>query len=470
MADIDLIDLTVARASRLIHAGELSPVDLTEAYLERIERLDSKVGAYITVTAERARADARRAAEELATGHDRGPLHGIPIGLKDNFDTASVRTTGGANLWANRVPEKDSAVARRLREAGTVLLGKLNLPELAASHKTNNPHFGTTRNPWDLARTSGGSSGGSAAAIAASLALATMGSDTGGSIRLPASFCGVVGFKPTYGRVSRAGLLPLVWTLDHAGPITRTVEDAALLLAAVAGYDPNDFSTVPVPVEDYRRELKQGLGGLRIGVAREPFLERLDDEVRLALEQVFEVLQRLGASFQEIDLGWGAAPPAWFATIVLSEVKHYSVDLLRTQPGDWGESIAGVLAQDMPDGANLVAAYRHQRDAIEAQRRALAAVDVVVLPTVPAPAPLIDQEKVGYGGIEEDLGKMAARYQVPFDASGLPALSVPCGFTQAGLPIGLQIVGRPFDEATVLRVGHQYQQATEWHVRRPPLG
>jgi aspartyl-tRNA(Asn)/glutamyl-tRNA(Gln) amidotransferase subunit A len=267
---IDLPALTIARIAHLIRAGELSPVDLTEAYLSRIERLDPLIGAYITMTAERARADASRAAAELADGRDRGPLHGVPIALKDLFDTAGLRTTGGAKFMADRVPERDSTVARKLAEAGAVLLGKLNTHELALGVTTNNPHFGPTRNPWDLAAIPGGSSGGSAAATAASLAAGKFGNDNGGSIRIPASLCGVVGLKPTYGRVSGAGVLHLSWTFDHTGPLTRTVEDAALLLGAIAGDDPGDPATVPVPVDDYTAGLGRGVDGLRVGVPR-PF-------------------------------------------------------------------------------------------------------------------------------------------------------------------------------------------------------
>jgi aspartyl-tRNA(Asn)/glutamyl-tRNA(Gln) amidotransferase subunit A len=469
MVDIDLTDLTVARAARRIRRGELSPVELTEAYLQRIERLDPKIGAYITVTAERARADARRAAEELGAGHDRGPLHGIPIGLKDLFDTAGVRTTGGTNLWASRVPSQDSAVAKKLHEAGTVLLGKQNLDEVARGHSTENPHFGTTHNPWDLTRIAGGSSGGSAAAIAASLALATMGSDTGGSIRFPAALCGVVGLKPTYGRVSLVGAVALAWTFDHAGPLTRTVEDAAILLTATAGYDPNDFSTVPVPVEDYTSKLSQRLAGLRVGVPRAYFFERLDDEVRLAVEQALIILRERGATVQNVDLGWMAEHETAWWTIFRAEAKHYHGEILPNKPGDYREGVARIRAWEMPSGADLVAAYRYQRDAIEAQRQALSAVDLVVLPTAPMPAPLIGQQSVVYGGVEEGRPGAALRCGMPFNVSGLPALSVPCGFTRSGLPIGLQIVGRPFAEATVLQVGHQYEQATDWHLKRPLL-
>jgi aspartyl-tRNA(Asn)/glutamyl-tRNA(Gln) amidotransferase subunit A len=253
MSDPELCGLTIARAAKALRAREFSPLELTESYLRRIEQLNPRVNAYITVTAERARADARRATEEFAAGRIRGPLHGIPVALKDLFETEGIRTTGGARIHASHVPAQDCPVARQLRDAGTILLGKLNTHEYAYGVTTNNPHFGATRNPWNLERIPGGSSGGSGAAIAAGLATATIGTDTGGSIRMPASVCGVVGLKPTYGRVSKAGVLPLSYLFDHAGPITRTVEDAALVLNAIAGYDPSDATTVRAPVDDYTR-------------------------------------------------------------------------------------------------------------------------------------------------------------------------------------------------------------------------
>ena len=298
MADLELCGLSVARASYAIQAREISPVELTNAYLHRIDQLNPRINAYITVTAERARADARRATEELTAGRSRGPLHGVPIALKDLYETAGIRTTGGGKIHSDHVPAVDCTAARRLRDAGTVLLGKLNTHEYAYGVTTNNPHYGPTRNPWNLEHIPGGSSGGSGAAIAAGLATATLGTDTGGSIRMPASVCGVVGLKPTYGRVSKAGVLPLSYLFDHAGPLTRTVEDAALLLNAIAGYDPLDPTTVRTPTEDYTAALQGDLRGLRIGVPRAYFYDHLEDGIAGPVEEAISTLRRLGADVQ----------------------------------------------------------------------------------------------------------------------------------------------------------------------------
>src|SRR5258706_4181423 len=301
MSDLDLSRLTIARAAKALRARELSPLELTESYLRRIERLNPRINAYITVTAERARADARRATEDFAAGRVRGPLHGIPVALKDLFETEGIRTTGGAKIHADYVPTQDCTVAKRLRDAGTILLGKLNTHEYAYGVTTNNPHFGPTRNPWNLSHIPGGSSGGSGAAIGAGLATATTGTDTGGSIRMPASVCGVVGLKPTYGRVSKAGGLPLSYLFDHAGPITRTGGDAALVLEAIAGYEPGDPTTVRTPVDDYTRELGAGLRGVRVGVPRGYFFDRLEDEVGAGVEQAIAELRLLGADASGVE-------------------------------------------------------------------------------------------------------------------------------------------------------------------------
>jgi aspartyl-tRNA(Asn)/glutamyl-tRNA(Gln) amidotransferase subunit A len=440
---------------------------MTEAYLRRIERIDPAINAYITVTAERALADATRATEELAAGTDHGPLHGIPIALKDIFATADIRTTAGSKILADWVPDADSTVTRKLHEAGAVLLGKLNTHEFAYGATTNNPHYGPTRNPWNRERIPGGSSGGSGAAIAAGLAAGTMGTDTGGSIRIPASLCGVVGLKPTFGRVSKAGVLPLSWSFDHPGPITRTVEDAALMLNAIAGYDPADFSTVPVPVPDYTAGLRDGVRGLRVGVPRGYFFDLLDAEVRAAIESALDVLRDLGARVAEIDLplvaGEGAARMALSAT----EARLYHDDNIRTRPHDFGADVLARLSIEPPDGLAVAAGLRGTRAVAEQMRQRLEECDVFVLPTLPVVAQPIGATRVAIGGQDLAMIDILTRCVSPFNATHLPALSVPCGFTAAGLPIGLQIAGRPFDEATVLRVGHTYEQATEWHLRRP---
>jgi len=301
-----LTDMTVAAAAHAIRAKKLSPLELTEAYLARIESVNPKINAYVTVTAERALADAKRAGDEIAKSGPRSPLHGIPIGLKDLCEAEGIRTTAGAKFFTDYVPKRDCTVARKLREAGSVLLGKLNTHEFAYGVTTDNPHYGATRNPWDTSRIPGGSSGGSGAAIAASLAASTIGTDTGGSIRIPASLCGAVGLKATYGRVSKAGIFPLSYLFDHAGPIARSVEDAAIVLEAIAGYDPADATTVRTPTDRYTAALERGAKGLKVGVPRRYFYERLDGEVAAAIEAALEHFATdLGATGRDDLFGFG---------------------------------------------------------------------------------------------------------------------------------------------------------------------
>lgn len=468
MQATDLAYLSIAEAATRLRRREFSPVELTDACLCQIEALNPRLNAYITVTAERARADARRAEEAIAAGRDQRPLLGIPIALKDLYATEGIRTTAGAKILSDWTPERDSSVARRLREQGSVLLGKLNTHELAYGVTTNNPHFGPTRNPWSLEMIPGGSSGGSGAAASAGMALGTMGTDTGGSIRIPASLCGVVGLKASYGRVSKAGVVPLSFVADHAGPLTRTVEDAALMLQAVAGYDPEDASSVRAPVPDYLAALDGDLRGLRAGVPRQHFYERLDAEVRAAIEAAIEVLAGLGVEMGEVEIpGIGESLPGLFG-LILTEAQEYHAQALRERPQDFGPDVGAILAQQGPSGLELAGALRQKYALTAAMRQTLETVDVLLTPTTPVPATRIGQETVRYGGIEEPVLLAMIRCTYPFNATGLPALSLPCGFTSAELPIGLQIAGRPFDEATVLRVAHAYEQATTWHLRRPP--
>jgi aspartyl-tRNA(Asn)/glutamyl-tRNA(Gln) amidotransferase subunit A len=467
MQALDIAGLTIAQAAAAIRARELSPLELTEAYLRRIAQLNPTINAYITVTADRALDDARRAADEIAAGTYRGPLHGIPIALKDLFATAGIRTTAGSKILAGWVPEQDSTVARKLREAGTVLLGKLNTHELAYGGTTNNPHYGPTRNPWNLDCIPGGSSGGSGAAIAAGLACGTTGTDTAGSIRIPAAFCGVVGLKPTYGRVSKAGVVPLSFLFDHPGPITRTVEDAGLMLAAMEGYDPDDAATVPMPPGDYTANLGAGVRGLRVGVPREWFFERLDGEVGDAVETALGVLRGLGAEVRDVTLPGVAEAMALRRRIIATEFRQYHGAAYAERADDFGADLRAVFELPEADGAAIAEALRAVHAATEAMRRTLEAVDVLVTATVPYAAPRIARE-VQIGGADEDLLMRMIRLTSPFNLTRVPVLSVPCGFTASGLPIGLQIAGRPFDEATVLRAGHAYEQATDWHRRRPP--
>jgi len=469
MANHDLTELTVAAAAKAIRDRAVSPLELTEAYLRRIERLNPRLNAYVTVTADRALADARRATEEISKAAPRGALHGVPIGLKDLFETAGIRTTAGSKFFADYVPKSDCTVARKLAHAGSVLLGKLNTHEFAYGATNDNPHTGTCRNPWDPSRIPGGSSGGSGAAIAASLAAATLGTDTGGSIRIPASLCGAAGLKPTYGRVSKAGVFPLSYIFDHPGPIARTVEDAAIVLDTIAGYDPADPVTVRVPVESYAAAIRRGVKGLRIGVPRRHFYDRLDDEVAAAVETALTRLRELGAEVRDLDVP--SAEPAMMALfgIILAEAQHIHAERLRTRANDFGADVRAILETPAPQTPGLMAGLAEVYELTVAFQHALETVDVMITPTTPIPAVKIGQSTVRSGGVDEPSLMALIRCTAPFNATHLPALSLPCGFTRDGLPIGLQIAGRAFDEATVLAVGHAYEQATDWHRRRPQL-
>jgi aspartyl-tRNA(Asn)/glutamyl-tRNA(Gln) amidotransferase subunit A len=460
-----LHELTIGEAGRLIENGVLSPVELTTAFLDRIEKLDPKLNAYITVTPDRAMEQATIAEAELAAGRRRGPLHGIPIALKDLFDTTGVATTSGSRVFANRVPGSDGTVAARLREAGAVLLGKLAMSENAAGGPDPSNGYPIPNNPWNLEHGAGGSSNGSAVAASAGLAMGTMGSCTRGSIRAPAAFCNVVGLKPTYGRVSRHGVMPLSWTLDHAGPITRTVEDAAIMLGAVAGYDPADPTSSGEAVPDYAKALGGGIEGLRIGVARHfffdggmPFVQ--PEPLELADRAIGE-LEKLGAKVEEISIPALEISDAAALVILLGEGYAFHQRNLAERPELYGDlnraefRVGGLFSM-----AEYVGAQR-ARNVLKAQyAEALTSVDVIASPTFAVVAPRHD------AGPGTAVTKMPS-YTGPYNLTGLPAISVPCGFTAAGLPLGLQLAGRPFQEATILRAAYAYEQATEHHLRRP---
>jgi len=471
MQTSELTAMTVTEAAALIERRSLSPVELTRAYLERIERLNPTINAYVTVTAEQALAAAREAELQILAGGYLGPLHGVPFALKDIYDTAGIRTAAGSKILADRVPAADATSTARFHQAGAVLLGKLNTHEFAFGVTTNNPHWGATRNPWGLEQIPGGSSGGSGAAIAADLAPIAMGTDTGGSIRIPASLCGTVGLKPTHGRISTAGIFPLSWSLDHAGPLTHTVEDAAIVLNALAGPDPLDTLTPPVPVADYRAELGAGVRGLRLGVPRAGFCEALEPDVARAFETALDVLRGLGATVEDVDAPalWASWEPGY--NILYSEARHVHKQWLRDRPGDYGKDVLTRLNERAALTADdLVAAFRYQSAAIREAQALLEQRSALLLPATRIAAPSINpQQTIVLDGNEVLARSVLTTNTIPFNLTGMPALSLPCGFTQAGLPIGLQIAGRRWDEATVLRVAHAYEQATDWHTRRPEV-
>ncbi len=448
---------TLQHAAQQLRRRAVSPLELTRSCLARIERCNAALGAFITVTRESALASARRMQSEQRRGHWRGPLHGIPIALKDNIDTAGVRTTAASELFKDRVPSADADVVRRLKAAGAVLLGKLNLHEFAYGGTCDVSYFGTVHNPWALDHIAGGSSGGSGVAAAASLCFGTLGTDTAGSVRIPASYCGVVGFKPTYGRVSIRGVIPLSWSLDHVGPICRSVADTALMLGVIAGYDPLDPSSVDRPVPHYLRALRQRASGLRLGVARSPFFDDLDPQVAGAVEAAIQVLRTLTGKLTDITL----PPIPSLLEIVGPEAYAYHSEWIGKTPERYQpmtrERITG-FAADVKAPAYAAALYqtlRLRRQISEVFTR----VDLLITPTMPR-----TPETLANSASLEPLG---IRNTSPFNILGLPTISLPCGFTASGLPIGLQISGAPFAESSVLALAHAYERATEWHQRRP---
>ena len=470
MGNTELCFLTAGQLASLIANREVSPVQVLDSVLERIDKLEPKLNCYVSVLRDEARAAAVAAEREIGAGNYRGPLHGIPVALKDIFDLAGTKTTASSKIMSDYVAAADSAVARRLKEAGAVIIGKTNLHEFAFGITTNNPHFGPTRNPWDLNRIPGGSSGGSGAAIAASMCIAATGTDTGGSIRIPAFFCGIVGLKPTFGRVSKAGVVVLAWSLDHTGPMTKTVEDAAIFMDAIAGYDAEDSSTVDVPVPEFRRAIGREVKGMRVGIPREHFFENLEDEVEDAVRAAVETLVGLGVEVEEVSLPHMRYASSVFPTIIQSEAAAFHEPWLVSRPQDYGLDVRSRLEVGRTVLATQYINAQRARGLIRDDFvKALERVDAIVTPTVPLVAPYIGVDSVEIEGVVSEVRAAATRFTSPINLTGLPAISVPCGFSALGLPIGVQLVGRAFDEATLLALAHAYEASTEWHLRRPPL-
>ena len=451
----------IAALSHRIRGRELSPVELTQDCLSRIEKSDPALNAFITIMEESAMAEARAAEEEISHGLWRGPLHGIPITLKDLIDTARVRTTSASALHEKRVPEKDAFIVLRLREAGAVIVGKNNLHEFAYGGSSLVSHFGEVHNAWDVARIAGGSSGGSATAVAAGMCCASIGTDTAGSIREPAALCGCVGLKPTYGRVSSRGVIPLAASLDHVGPLTASVEDAAIVLQAIAGYDASDVTSAEVPVTDYVSVLKEGAKTLRVGVPREYFLEDLDPEVAAAMGHALMGIKTLVADVKDVRV---EVPRD--RTLQAAESYAYHAESVAKNPELYqAETLRRIRTGEKVTAAEYIERRRELEMARRTIREVFADVDLLVMPTTPIPAPTIEELKANPEVLRPAELKLL-RNTRPFNVWGLPAISIPCGFTQAGLPIGLQIAGLHWREDLVLRLAHAYEQATAWHKRR----
>ena len=469
--------LSVAELARLIQSRQVSPVEATEAYLERIGRIDGRLNSYITVCHNEARQAAQEAERAIAAGQYRGPLHGVPVAVKDQFDTAGIRTTYGSVLEWDRVPDQDAVVVAKLKEAGAVLLGKLNLSEFALGESFHHPG-GQPRNPWDLSRNPGISSSGSAAATAAFLCASALAEDTGGSTRIPAAWSGLTGLRPTWGRVSRRGVAGVSWSMDTVGPISRSAEDCALTFQAIAGHDPQDPYSWNSPVPDYLQEIQGGVDGLRVGVLREKVAEGgLEPGVRQIIESAVAQLGELGATVQEVSIPIveNAGAVSKCITDMDGAAVHY--ERLKTRVAEYDHNTRVRLLTAILTPAQAYYKAQKVRTLIrQAVLEALEGVDVIVLPTSPTVAPLLPDE-AGIKSQEDARSRIAGvrNFTGAFNAAGVPALSIPCGFSSpsesgGNLPLSLQIVGKPMADGLLMRVAHAYQQVTDWHLRRPPLG
>jgi aspartyl-tRNA(Asn)/glutamyl-tRNA(Gln) amidotransferase subunit A len=456
--------LTIEGLAPLIRRKKLSPVELTRFLLERISRFQPSINAYITVTAEVALAQARQAEKEIAQGSYRGVLHGIPISIKDLFCTQNIRTTAGSRILGKFIPTENAVVVDRLLSAGCILLGKTNLHEFAYGPTNVNPHYGPVRNPWNRERISGGSSGGSAASVVSAQAIGSLGTDTGGSIRIPAAACGCVGFKATYGRVPLEGVIPLANSLDHAGPLGRCVTDAAFLFEAIA--KPNIWGCNS---KQALAEIHKGVKSIRIGVPRQFFFDRIQPDVHKSILVAVSEFKQLGAEIREVDLKGMEETTRIAAEITGDEALAYHWKWLERKPQDYGKDVRIRLAQSRNKTA---VAYIQARQAmLDYGKRLIGALDTVHLllaPTLPMTAPRIKQRSVRIGRLNEDVRTALLRLTRPGNLSGLPAISIPCGFSSEGLPIGLQLIGRALDEATLFRAAYAYEIATPWHRQFPP--
>ncbi len=473
MTSNELLDTTISELAPLIRDRKVSPVEVTEAALARAEELQPKLNSFITILNDRAMDEAREQERAIASGNYLGPLQGIPIGIKDNIATAGIRTTLGSKVLADHVPDEDAHVVALCRQAGAILLGKENLEEFAAGATSNNPHYGAVHNPWKLDRIPGGSSGGGGANVAAGVTFASLGTDLGGSVRIPGSLCGVVGLKQTFGRVSQRGLMVTSFNGDHIGPMTRSTRDAALVLEAIAGYDPLEPSTVPVPVDSYSDGLDGGLAGMKMGIPTDHFFDLLAPEVAAAVEKAIAALEELGATPVKVALPtmkYSAALriPGMADSIVTHE------PYLSSSREDYGpDTLYRTLAGQFVLGRDYSKAMKVQRLIKEEFARVLQQVDFLAAPTCPVAAPPIGARSISMGGKEFSTRGPGAGYLArntsPSNSTGLPAVSVPCGHDDEDLPIGLQIIGRPFDEATILRVAHTYEAVSPAQGRRPSL-
>ena len=460
MEGVGLENESIAGLATRVARKEISPVDLVRAALGRIERYDGKTKAFITVCAEQALEAARSAEAEIAAGRYRGPLHGIPISLKDLISTQGIRTTAGSKILANWIPQADATIVKKFKDAGAIILGKTNLHEFAYGPTGVNPHYGTAQNPWDPNRIPGGSSSGSGASVAHALCPGSIGTDSGGSIRIPASLMGIVGLKPTYGLVSLKGIVPLAWSLDHAGPMTRTVADAALMLQAIAGYDPRDSASHNRANPDYSQAIEGDVKGVRIGLVKEYLDSPMEEGIKEGTMTFVGRMEGLGVKVEEVSL-----PQLRYASVVsflimASESMAYHRRFMKTRAADYGEDIRTRLGLgQFVLATQYIQAQRVRRFLYRHIQDALGRIDLLLTPTLPITAPRISEREITMGGKSIDVRPVLTRFTRAFNVTGHPAISLPCGLSPSGLPIGVQLIGRPFGEEALLRLGHAYEQA-----------
>ncbi len=468
MAAHELCFWPLSQLSEKIHQRQLSPLEVTQAYLDRIQRVDPQLNSFITLTAERALAEAREAEGQIVRGKYRGPLHGIPLAHKDLVATRGIRTSCGSKVLKNHIPQDPATVMERLQAAGAILLGKLNMNEFATI--VPSPFFGPVRNPWNLDHSPGGSSSGSGAAVAAGLCAGSLGTDTGGSIRIPAAFCGTVGLKATYGRISLFGVFPLSWSLDHIGPMTRTVLDAALMLQVLAGHDPKDGSSSPTATSDYTSGLTKGVKGLRLGIPLSFFPDLTDPEVEEAFTEAVKVFADLGAHIEEVQLPNLEACWSTAQVIIGAEASVWHEPYLQNQAEDYAPDVRKFLERGRSTlASDYIKAQQARARLRQEMLEVFARLDALLTPGALIPPPPHSARSVTVKGREVRLLEALVSATCPWNLTGQPALTLPCGLNASGLPLALQIVGKPFDEATVLRIGHAYEAQTSWQKKRPPL-
>lgn len=455
----DMLDWDLVTLAGALRKKEVSPVEITSKILDRIQNVDKQLNAYITVSADEALAAAAQAEREIMAGNIKSQLHGIPIAVKDLIYTKGIKTTMGSEIHSNFIPEYDAAVVEKLKEAGAIILGKTNTHQFAYGTTGDRSYFGATRNPYDTSKITGGSSSGSGAAVAASLCYAALGTDTGGSIRIPSSFCGIVGMKPTFGRVSKYGVFPLCWTMDHVGPMTRSVKDNAALLNILSGYDQRDPYSKKTKTEDFTRFINSGIKGKRIGIPSSFYYENVNEEVNNAIQQAIETFRDLGADIKIIDLPSMKQITASFLMTLKSEAYAVHEEGLRNNSDLWDEEIKERLLTGLTGKAYEYVQFQQiKKQAIDDFNRILGEVDILITPTVPILPTDINQREVKINGVKEHVFSVLNRLTGPTSLIGFPSLSIPCGFSKSGLPIGLQLIGKPFDEANMYQFAEAFER------------